>query len=607
MLAAASVIWVAAAYGAAEAPKKDFETRIDIAIERGVKYLRKQIEKTPWSRSEAKQYKMGRPAIEAYALIKSDVSVYDPVVMKALEYLETLEPKWVYGVSIYLMALDAVLTQLETDMALVRGKPDEQYRLTSGLASKLRKRMSEMADWLVDIRRKGAGVWNYANASKRYDNSNTQFAVLALGVAAKRRLRVPLEVWEEIADHFIKTQEKDGPRVKVDVTFRPPEQEPESRGRTTTGTGRGGKKPPATAEPRDIRARGWNYQGNKGAKLTMTAAGCSSLILARAYLAQSNSYPVAKRLRLNQAIWDGTAWLARNGLKYGGWYYYALYSVEKVGDLGGMEKIGGIDWYRHGAELILGQQRKDGSWSKKDSHDHNRRYQTSFALLFLNRATDLLVHSRPIVLTGKGSSARGREGWVYVGRLRGEVSVRRMFRKLKYNPQRSMLRIGEDMVKDATSLKRGHELIPHLIDMCESPYKRVSSFARRSLERITGERNADLKAYRRWAEVWSFVIAAGRTRDGSAVPRLRKLLRTTDNRPLKDRILWTLEQMRAKEAVGDIIDELEDPNADYRARAYSALKFITFKSLPFSPRSSATIRKEQIAAWRTWYAQNSGE
>jgi hypothetical protein len=592
MLLAASALSLVVSIGSGDAPKQDFETRVDIAIEKGVKYLRGQMERDPWKAGKAKKYYMGRPAIEVYALIKSDVSIYDPVVLKAFQYLETLKPRWTYGVSMYLMALDAILSQLETDAALARGRPGSPGPVRGTLPSKVRRRMKEMTDWLVRARKAGAGVWDYSFAKGRYDNSNTQFAVLALGVAAKRGLNVPLAVWEEIANHFITTQAKNGPRVDINVSFHRPE--PTSKGRTSVV-----KRHVGEEKPPEIRARGWGYQ-EKGEKLTMTAAGLSSLILAREYLFASKAYPLSQRKRLNQAIWDGTGWLVRDGLNYRGWYYYALYSVEKVGDLGMIERFGDIDWYRHGAELILESQRKDGSWSKKEGHDVNHRYQTSLALLFLNRATDLLVHSRPLVLTGKGSSEKIREGWVYVGRLRGEVSVRRMFRKLKYNPQRKILRVGADIVKDAMNLGRAHELIDPLIELTSSPYKQVVEFARRSLSRITGEEHEDVREYSDWAKRWRLVAEAGKNADTSKIGRLRELLREEEGSRRKGRIVWARQRMRATEAVGDIIDQLESDDADYRAKAYRALKFITFKDLPFSPTGSAAVRRKQIEAWRAW-------
>ena len=580
------------ALSAAAPAEEDLDIRIERAIDKGVAYLRGQMEQDPWDKRQLDRYVMGRPAIEVYALVKSDVSVYDPVVQAALQHLAGLKPSLTYCAAIYLMALDAGLGQIEFDLALARGDPDRQIRATGPLAEAFLRRMNELNAWLLSARRKDGAVWDYRFSTTRFDNSNTQFAILALGVAAKRGLKVPAAVWEAIAAHFVSTQQPDGPAVEPGVSFVRPKDE--RRGRTAVaGKNFREERPPA------VKARGWGYQDSKNPTLTMTAAGLSSLIIAREHLFKSDRFPVASRQRINQSIWDATAWLAASGLKYGGWLYYALYSIEKVGDLGMMEKIGGIDWYRQGVDAILKNQQPDGSWAQTDSHDHNRRYQTAFALLFLNRATDLMAHSRPMILSGRGSGAgRDREGYVYVERLKGEIALNRLFRKLKYSPQPGAVRLCEDVVRDATNVGRPHELIPYLIDLVSSPYKPIGDLARRSLQEITGEQHENPDGYRAWSETWSFVAKAGREKNRAALPKLLDLFRTTASRALKMQIIWTFERLQAREAFGDILDAMGSDDAALRARAYGAIKFLTGGRLVFDPEGPAARRADQIAAWR---------
>ncbi len=573
----------------------NFENRIDGAIEKGVDYLRSQIEKEPWSRTKKDKYVMGRPAIEVYALLKSDVSVHDPLIQKTLLYLEKLPPRHTYGVALYIMMLDAALGQMESNMAIIRGKTTAKAPVSGPLANRLLNRMVEMTRWLIETRRKGRGVWDYPSGNaNRYDHSNTQFAILGLGVAAKRGYRIPLELWGNIADHFLATQQKKGPKVNLNLTFTDPEGMHQGKTRVV-------KRDDMREKPPEIHARGWAYiEPNKGVRLTMTAAGLSSLILAREYLFKSSRYPADKKQKINQAIWDGSAWLARNGLKYEGWFYYGLYSVEKVGDLGMMEKIGKIDWYRHGAEIILKNQKKNGSWDKKQSHDHKSRYQTSLALLFLNRATDLIAHSRPL-LTGRGSGPQeNRDGWIYVKRLRAQVSARRFFRKIRFNPDKRMHRLVVDMVDDAIALGKAHELISHLISLHNSPYKSVQELSKDSLQRITGKDYANIKQYGSWTEKWRFIEEAASKRDKKAIPKLREFFRETESASMKKKLIWAFEKIRALEPVKELLDLLESGTQEERARAYSAIKFITNKRLPFSPSASVTVRKSQVVKWRSW-------
>lgn len=63
---------------------------------------------------------------------------------------------------------------------------------------------------------------------------------------------------------------------------------------------------------------------------------------------------------------------------------YFFWSVERVGVIYGLDKIGGVDWYEAGAETIVRLQRADGSWP--DSGGGNAQVSTAFSLLFLSKS-----------------------------------------------------------------------------------------------------------------------------------------------------------------------------------------------------------------------------
>jgi hypothetical protein len=80
--------------------------------------------------------------------------------------------------------------------------------------------------------------------------------------------------------------------------------------------------------------------------------------------------------------------------KKGTFVYYWLYSVERVGSVLGLTKIGKHDWYRAGAEWLLEQQKEDGSWVNADDTfvaPEPPLPATCFALLFLKRSTRAVV------------------------------------------------------------------------------------------------------------------------------------------------------------------------------------------------------------------------
>lgn len=65
---------------------------------------------------------------------------------------------------------------------------------------------------------------------------------------------------------------------------------------------------------------------------------------------------------------------------------YFLWSLERVGVLYGLQKIGGGDWYAWGVDLLLGRQAKEGNWHDGAYHGATQTLDTCFALLFLKRA-----------------------------------------------------------------------------------------------------------------------------------------------------------------------------------------------------------------------------
>jgi len=59
---------------------------------------------------------------------------------------------------------------------------------------------------------------------------------------------------------------------------------------------------------------------------------------------------------------------------------YFFWSLERVGVVYGLEKIGNVNWYEVGADTLLEKQRRDGSWGSSAEVD------TAFAILFLARS-----------------------------------------------------------------------------------------------------------------------------------------------------------------------------------------------------------------------------
>ena len=191
----------------------------------------------------------------------------------------------------------------------------------------------------------------------RSDNSNTQFAILGLSAAHKHHL--PLErSLALIVQRFHKSQLPNGR---------------------------------------------WNYpyssppHANQQWSPAMTGAGLLGLAVGLGLAADLDQRPTTPGRFEDPAIEKGFAFLgqyigkpldvtrARNRNQEPINLYF-LWTVERCGVLYNRREIGGKDWYRWGAELLLNNQRPDGSWMAGGYYGSIPVLDTSFALLFLKRA-----------------------------------------------------------------------------------------------------------------------------------------------------------------------------------------------------------------------------
>jgi hypothetical protein len=218
------------------------------------------------------------------------------------------------------------------------------------------------------------------------DNSNTQFATLALWVG--RRYGLPVE-------HALRHVEK--------------------RFRTTQNADGGwGYLPPGMGMPRMVSSTA-----------SMTCAGLLGLavshgsVLETARERKSGAKP-ARDLTKDSEVRRGllalsTAIGTRRGKAFpvpqvGGNTFYFLWSLERVGVALDLQTIGKKDWYEWGAEILLANQFTDGTWRGNYAMSGS---DTCFALLFLKRANlavDLTAQLKGQVSDPGARVLKGRVG-----------------------------------------------------------------------------------------------------------------------------------------------------------------------------------------------------
>lgn len=181
------------------------------------------------------------------------------------------------------------------------------------------------------------------------DNSVSQFALLGLYSASRSGIRLPAVTWTKNLETFRKRQNKEG---------------------------------------------GWGYHDRSDGTSygSMSCAGICALAINRHELGEAHPAD-------DPAITRGLAWLAQNfsvdkNPQNGTWDYYYIYSLERVGRILDTEFIGSHEWYPLGARYLVDKQKTDGSWVG-DGSEIDPRLATSFALLFLTRATPALNAQRP--------------------------------------------------------------------------------------------------------------------------------------------------------------------------------------------------------------------
>ncbi|MBX7164853.1 MAG: DUF4159 domain-containing protein [Pirellulales bacterium] len=301
--------------------------RVRAAIARGMEYLlREQLRDGSWKDWPSQEG--GVTALCTLALLNGGLPPSDPRVQRALSVLRKIETDGTYAVALQTMAFCEA--EPEKDLLLIRRN----------------------VQWLESNQfRNGptAGSWSYPQGPG--DNSNSQFALLALHAAEEVGVAANDTTWRLAQQYWSKCQNGDG---------------------------------------------SWAYTIAGGAGTgSMTCAGITSMVICTGRLAQGDARVEGGRAlccqqqEVNDSIERGLSWLARNfsveiNPGAGGRRLYYLYALERVGRLTAQRFIGDHDWYREGvAEMLKEQDQLSGFW--RGDQDGPEVVATSFVLLFLSK------------------------------------------------------------------------------------------------------------------------------------------------------------------------------------------------------------------------------
>ncbi len=367
---------------------------------------------------EGYPHQAGLAALALYALLKCGVPPTDPVIVKGFDYIHKkcqLAPESQmmtlssYEFSTMIMALEAkydrqkkhnIKATLDRKTASKRAFVKEPPLLQLGREDQ--KVMQTWVDQLMMRRAPYAWRYNKPNMTDHLfteDLSSTQLAMLALRAASRcAGIVFDRNAIYDVINFILENQEENGPEYETTG------EEDGKGGVKVTGEGHYG-----TVTRFKGKIRGFMYHKGSPDKKestangSMTTAGIASLIIAKSLLLREPRFIKEFEVKVDQAIRDGTQWLlkywtvksnpcAGNAMLY--YTYYYLYGLERCGDLQGTLVFGEHYWYNEGAEVLVEEQKDNGAWIKNDTHMPEDVINTSFALLFLDRATAPVIIAR---------------------------------------------------------------------------------------------------------------------------------------------------------------------------------------------------------------------
>ena len=306
--------------------------QVNEAIDKGVAYLKRQ-QRTDGSWTDSSIYPGGITALCTLALLNSGEPPEDKHVDLALKFLRKLRSDKTYVVSLQTMVFAKATPKRDRALIGRNVRWLEQQQVMSG-----------------DTR----GSWSYPGPAG--DNSNTQFALLALHDAERAGEEVNGRTWRLAYDYWLRVQNPDG---------------------------------------------SWGYGKGAAGSGSMTCAGITSLVITSDKVRQNNAQAEGDRIRCcveseskDDPVGRALAWLGRrqvfsvktNPGEPRAWLLYYLYGLERVGRFTAQRFIGEHDWYREGADHLLKIQAPFWDhWRGIGHYETDERIATSFSLLFLSK------------------------------------------------------------------------------------------------------------------------------------------------------------------------------------------------------------------------------
>jgi len=379
----------------------EFDARVATAIRLGTEHVKSMLTNgmigQPSVNGKGVDFNTGTLALCLLTLLKADVPADDKAIVRGFKRLRRRNLEDTYSLGVSLMAMEALYAPSNERQLLIEG------RIKKPLPRKVSEKDLElMKEWTAkllknfDISQQQAYMlrfW-YSAGNARYDNSNTQYALLGLYSAYLCQVPISAMVWFANANHWLNEQfEVSKVSLKLTTTshaqfkkIREAQRAAASAGTSTRRTVSGGSR--RTVSGRLTKATGWPYVGQRSAgrgtapgggrgggrgggvnmtpRLTasMTTAGLTGVTICQAVLGASKKG--GKLLgKLEKSKRGGFAWMmhefsVRINKNNGKHFHYYLYGLERACEINQIALLGNRDWYFEGANILVETQIRSG-------------------------------------------------------------------------------------------------------------------------------------------------------------------------------------------------------------------------------------------------------
>ncbi len=352
---------------AAEKPKE-----VLASIYKGVEYLQKNAQVIT-------NYENG---LVAYALISAGQPPEDPLVRSLIDKVAAKCPAAGYqpiSHHNYEAGVDAMA-------------------LAAADKVKYRPQLQVIADYLIKSQHSN-GSWDYLGQDHGGDTSISQYGMLGLWAAARAGIEIPQRTLDLGANWHLRTQTRNG-----GWGYQPLGGDTEIKhSMTVAGIGtigiarllmsRNPQDLESLSEEPEVKTKKVEKAFGVLEKVTVKEEGEKPSVAVGP--ADANYKPQSSRAEMDWAMKRGLGWIGSNytvDKDCKGWHLYYLYGLERAASLANAEKVGGHDWYTDGYRVLLKAQGNDGGWKDIGGAISS----TSFAVLFLSRATEKLVPNAPV-------------------------------------------------------------------------------------------------------------------------------------------------------------------------------------------------------------------